>query len=170
MSVGSVRLQDTVCRLMITQISWLQLFAGIGTPILESNIDLKYLPTGWIRTLQRLLVELHVTKKIHTAWKPIKQRKEDRIIMDYVVRNIPEWAWEGINTCRIFLKANTITDIATIDDKFIPDHIRTVKSPARNSTLQFPLQNRPTKQDIEQWQYFIDSISHKRRLHIEFGN
>ena len=90
--------------------------------------------------------------------------------MDYAMHNIPEWACEGKNTCRIFLNANTIADIATIDGRFIPDHIRTIKSPTRNTTLQFPFQSRPAKQDIEQWRYFIDWISHNKRLHIELGN
>ena len=119
--------------------------------------------------MQRLLVEFQVKIKIYTAWKPTKQRQQDRIIMDYVTQHIPKWAWEGINTCRLYMKATTVADIATIDGRFIPDHIRTVKSPIRDSKIQFPIQCRPTKQDIEQWQYFIDSISHNRRLHIQLG-
>ena len=169
MLVGSIRLKDTVGRLMLMQISWLQLFAGTGTPLLESNFDINYLPKGWIRTVQRLLVEFQVKIKIYTAWKPTKQRQQDRIIMDYVTQHIPKWAWEGINTCRLYMKATTVTDIATIDGRFIPDHIRNVKSPIRDSKIQFPIQCRPSKQDIEQWQYFVDSISHNRRLHIQLG-
>ena len=55
--------------------------------------------------------------------------------MQYVVDKIPEWAWESINKCRLFLKANTIADLATIDGKYILDQIKMVKAPLLYSFL-----------------------------------
>ena len=89
--------------------------------------------------------------------------------MQYVVEMIPEWAWESINKCRLFLKANTIVDLATIDGKYISDQKRQAKAPIRENNIKFPLQARPSKQDVEKWQYFIDSITFNKRLHLELG-
>ena len=63
--------------------------------------------------------------------------------------NIPDWAWEDTNTCRLFLRVTTVANLATIDGKYIPDQIKLVKAPLRETNLQFPIQARPSKQDIE---------------------
>ena len=98
------------------------------------------------KNLHQLLVQYQVQIKIFDYWTPKPQRENDQIIMQYVVDTIPEWAWESINKCRLFLKANTISDLATIDGKYILDQIKLAKAPNRENKIQFPLQARPSKQ------------------------
>ena len=154
--IGSVRLQDTVGKLIKIQLSWLQVFAGISTPILEYDKEITYIPNKWMKTLHQLLVQYQVKIKLHEIWTPIAQRKNDRIIMQYIIENIPDWAWDSINTCRLFLRATTVANLAMIDGKYIPDQIKPVKAPLRENNVHFPLQARPSKQDVEKWLYFID--------------
>ena len=62
-----------------------------------------------------------------------------------------------------------MADIVTQDGTFITDRIRTVKGKLRQSNLTFPIQLRPSNDDIDQWQYLMDSISDKGMLHVPLG-
>ena len=55
-----------------------------------------------------------------------------------------------INQCRLYLKVNTVTDIAHIKGKEILSECYQVKK-ARKSKLQWPNQRRPGKKSIETW-------------------
>ncbi len=156
--IGSMRLNDKVGQLLKIQLSWLQLFAGVSIPILEHAMEILYLPIGWIINVHRHLVENNIQVVVRSVWKPTIQRTEDRVIMDVVRSHTPDWAWEGINRCRLYLKANTIADISTVDGKYVPAKVRMVQAPLRNSRLKFPLQRKAHRADISQREYFIDSI------------
>ena len=131
---------------------------------------LPYLPTGWIQNVHHHLVDHGIKVEMHNLWTPRIQRMNNRVIMDIVTHQIPKWAWSGINRCRLFLKATTISDITTFDGKFVPEKIRKLESSLRENSLTFPLQMRPNKKDISHWKYFIDSICCHGHLHLELGS
>ena len=168
--IGSIRLQDVVGRLLVIQMTWLQLHAGISTQILEYTKRLEYLPTGWIMNIHEYLVHSRIKIKLYGAWVPTKQRHEDRIIMDYVLHHTPPKMWGGINRCRLFLQGTTFADITTLDGQKIPTKVRNVKKAVRPNTLEFPYQVRPPDEDINHWKYFVDMISHNGRLHTPLGD
>ena len=62
--IGSIRLQDKVGSILVLQLSWLQLFAGSSTPILQSSIVIPYLPRGWVATVHHHLVHYGVQVEI----------------------------------------------------------------------------------------------------------
>ena len=167
--VGSIRLQDKLGKMLVIQLTWLQLFAGISVPLLEYSRDIPYLPLGWLQNIHSMLVDTGIKIEISFGWRPTPQRQEDRVIMDIVHSQIPTWAWAGINRCRLFLQATTVADIVTQDGTFIPDRIRTVRGNMRQSNLLFPIQLRPSNEDIDQWQYLIDSISDQGTLFAPLG-
>ena len=125
--IGSIRLNDKVGQMIQIQLSWLQLFSGIGTPILMAEKRIPYLPIGWLTNIHQLLVETRVQIELSHSWVPTIQREEDRVLMDIVHHQLPDWMWEGVNRCRLFLKANTVTDIVTLDGSYIPADICNVK-------------------------------------------
>ncbi len=102
-------------------------------------------------------------------WTPTIQRINDRVIMDIVQTEFPKWMWGGINRCRLFLKATTVTDLATIEGTYIPVDIRAVKETIRETRLLFPIQQKPSKADITYWTYFLDYISDNGHLHMALG-
>ncbi len=104
-----------------------------------------------------------------SGWVPTIQRENDIILMDLVHKIIPKWAWEGINRCRLFLQAITLTDIVTADGTYIPKNIVEVTTKLRESNLLFPVQKKPYAEDIEQWQYLISSISLNGHLVTPLG-
>ena len=168
--IGSVRLHNKVGQMFLIQLSWLQLFAGISVPLLQSEREVPYLPLGWISNLHMLLVETGVQIEMSSGWLPTIQREDDRVVMDIVRHQLPEWTWEGINRCRLFLHINTVADMATLDGKFIPSAIREVKRKIRQNTLQFPIQRKPSEEDIHYWQHFVGSISTNGHLHVPLGS
>ena len=170
MVIGSIRLQDTVGQMMAIQLSWLQLFSGIGIPLFQASTEIPYLPKGWMSMIHQQLVYYGIQVELSSGWLPTIQRANDRVIMDIVVRSLPQWTWGGINRCRLFVKATTLTDITTRDGKFIPSKIRLVKGPMRNNMVKFPFQTRPGKRDIEHWEYFLDSIACNGHLHVTLGH
>ena len=156
--IGSVRLQDKVGKLIEMQLTWLQIFAGSSTPVLQSEIKIPYLPWGWLNTIHHHLVQHQIQVEVWNSWVPTIQSKEDSVIMDVVHHRIPSWAWTGINRCRLFLQANTITDLTTIDGLYIPVKIRNVVERIRDSKLIFPIQQKPSKRDIQQWQFLLTRL------------
>ena len=167
--IGSIRLNDKVGQMFGLQLSWVQIFAGISTRVLMSKQQIDYIPTGWIKNLHCHLVENDIQVEVANIWGPSIQREDDRVIMDIVINTIPRWAWSGINRCRLFLGANTISDISSIDGRYIPRDAREVKKPLRPSKLQFPFQTRPSNTDIALWHYLVESVACNGILHGPLG-
>ena len=156
-----MRLQDTVGKLLDTQLTWLQLIAGTRIPVLQDCRALPYLPSGWITSLRDKLRRYNITIERSKSWVPQIQRENDRCIMEYVIHHLPSWMWAPINLCRLYLQAITITDITTFDGTTIPREVYIVKEPYRQSQLQFPLPTKPTKEQRGHWQYFIRYITNQ---------
>ena len=167
--IGSIRLWDTVGQLYYIQLTWIQLYAGISTPVLEYETCLEFIPPGWIMHLHSLLLETNIKVEVFGLWRPTPQRQDDRVIMDFVTHHIPSRMWGGINRCRLFLQANTFADICTIDGRIVPKKIIRVIKALRLNKLSFPHQQRPSEEDRECWKYLVDSISDDGNLHLPLG-
>ena len=157
--IDLLRLNDIIGKLERIQLEWIQLHAGLGTPLLETGEVLEYIPSGWIVNLHRLLVEAGLTVKIDKVWKAKIQRTNDRIIMEYVQENLPEWMWGSINKCRLYLQAVVLSDLADISGQKISTAIYQVVGCYRKRRLAFLTQTEPTDNDINTWQYFIRHIT-----------
>ena len=167
--IGSLRLYDNLGKMIHIQLTWLQVFAGCSVPILQSKLALPYLPVSWLTNIHTQLVEHDVQVELSSGWVPSIQRHNDEVLMDIVLTQIPLWAWEGINRCRLFLQVNTIADIATVDGTYIPKKIRKVRGKIRDNKIDFPIQKRPVKDDIEQWEFLINLLSIEGVLHRPLG-
>ena len=170
MLIGSIRLNDKIGQMIRYQLTWLQLVAGVSTPLLRLKITIPYVPEGWLQNLHVHFVENGIQVDVGQLWTPTKQREKDQVIMDLATKHIPPWTWGGINRCRLFLRATTVTDLTTLDGTYIPDKIRTVRSRLRDNRLDFPIQARPSTEDIKYWQYLIDYISENGHLHTKLGS
>ena len=169
--VGSVRMDDTVGKLIQIQLEWLQVHAGTETPVLELNKQLGYLPVCWLSNLHGLLVDAGVKVSIPGLWRAKIRRKNDVILMDYVQKHLPDWMWKGINMCRLFLQAIVLSDLTTIDGTEIPSSVYNVETRVRNSRIAFPLQGPPPDDAIESWQYLLRHIlGGERKLPTPLGD
>ena len=167
--VGSIRLNDTVGKLIRLQLQWIQVLAGVKTPVLECTQIIPYIPRGWVQCLHHMLVSDKIKIQVANAWSPIPRRENDEVIMDYVMRHLPQQMWQSINQCRLFLQALTFSDITTYDGAEIPIEIYNVQFPYRKSSIKFPIQIKPSKAAVEQWQYLIRYFTKDRRLYSALG-
>ena len=167
--IGSIRLQDNLGKMILIQLTWIQLFSGSSVPVLQSQQLLHYLPIGWITNIHSLLVEHNIQVKVNIGWVPSVQRENDKVLMGVVHAQIPSRMWEGINRCRIFLHATTVAEITTLDGTCIPKKIRKVKSKIRENSIDFPVQTRPSGEDIEQWEYLVTFLAADGVLHTPLG-
>ena len=120
--------------------------------------------------MHKTLVDAEIKVNISGGWTPTPQRENDRVIMDLAKKHTPEWTWDRINRCRLFLQATTTTDITSIEGRFIPMRVREVRNPLRQNNLQFPLQKRPAKGDIRHWRYLVECISQNGHLNTPLGH
>ena len=161
--IGSIRLSDTVGKLLLLQLQWLQLQAGTEAPILDTDKEIPYLQSCWLQSLHSRLVNTAINIKVVKQWIPKPRREDDFVIMDYVRNNLPETHWAAINQCRLYLEAITLSDLVTFDGTTIPDSIFQVRR-YRKSRLRFPHQKRPPKQSRAKWQYLVRYISDESGL------
>ena len=96
MLIGSIRMQDTVGKLIILQLTWLQIFAGSSVPILQLKSEIPYLPIGWLNTVHHHLVRYGVQVEVWGVWVPKSQRANDRVLMDIAQHKVPSWGWGGL--------------------------------------------------------------------------
>ena len=168
--IGSLRIEDTVGKLVKMQLQWIQVAIGISTPLFEVTKLIHYTPKCWLQQLHEKLVDINVQIQINKPWKPKIRRKNDQVIMDYVTRQLPKKSWSAINQCRLYLKAMVFSDITTFDGEYVPDSVYKVEAPYRSSRIFFPVQKRPTKKSRQEWQYFIRYITDKNgKLNVALG-
>ena len=75
--IGLIRLQDKLGKMIQIQVDWLQLFAGVSTPLLRMNKYVSYLPRGWIVNIHNLLLDTGVQVELSETWIPTPQRNND---------------------------------------------------------------------------------------------
>ena len=140
--IGSIRLQDTVGKLIIIQLRWMQLIAGTSVPIMEETKKIPYLQNCWLTAVHNKLVNTNIKIKVADKWYPKPRRENDRVIMDYVIKYIPEHHWKEINQCRLYLKAITFSDLTTMDGTAIPANVYGVTRETRHPRLDYPTQKK----------------------------
>ncbi len=112
----------------------------------------------------------NVQIKVARIWVPKPRRNQDTVIMDYVMRHLPQTMWKSINQCRIFLKAITFSNITSFNGAEIPQEIYQVKGKHRSSRIEFPNRIKPPKKAIERRQYFIRFFTKERKLNTPLGD
>ena len=92
--LGSIRLQDTVGKLMVIQLKWMPLIAGTSVPLLEETKKILYLQKCCLTAVHAKLVNTNIKIKIADKWYPKPRRESDRVIIDCVRKYIPENYWK----------------------------------------------------------------------------
>jgi hypothetical protein len=158
---------------ILIQLNWAQLVSGRSTPILE--IPSEVIPhlenEQWLITLRRFLALSHITMHISDIATPIGKRVNDQILMDVAAGST--WSpneTKQINKCRIFLKAESISDIATRSGTHINDDSWNVHREELRRDKLWPTQSQPGKQSIAIWKRFLKSLcmemSHQLRISL----
>ena len=98
-------------------LSWFQVQAGVSFPILEyPNRPLPQLESKWIASMRSFLAKIAAKIVIDDFDPPKLQRLHDFNIMDVVQdsRQFTDSEIRRINYCRLYLRAETVSDITTV--------------------------------------------------------
>ena len=156
--LGHVRRNDRLGKLLVILVQTIQLVAGINDQILDTEIKwTTWVETTWITFLQTCLWE--VNGRIKLECKKYKcPRKQDQFIMDiFEKEKYSEKKLLAINRCRMYLRVLTVSDLCTYDGRDIESTIWSLEK-GRDSTMQWPIQIKPCKTDINIWKKAIKSL------------
>jgi exonuclease III len=145
-----------ISKMLRIAVSWFQLTVGSSTPILENTrMVLPHLESKWIGSLRTFLAKIQGSLRLDATYVQPKQRVQDEYIMDRVMESgkFTEAEIRRINYCRIYLRAVTVSDIASIaGDRLDMHKIRgspSVESSA--SRLEWPRQDKPAPREWSLW-------------------
>jgi hypothetical protein len=90
---------------IIININYLQLLAGTSKPIMESNINLSYIPMNWILHLRTFFIEINGILEIQDLWLPKLQRQNDIFIMEaFIQAKVSKAELTILNNWRLYYK------------------------------------------------------------------
>jgi hypothetical protein len=69
---------------MITNLNWIQLQTGIGTPVLQCSHNLDYIQANWFDKTRKFLVKNNTTITINSTWIPKLLRENNFFTMEKV--------------------------------------------------------------------------------------
>lgn len=138
-------------------LNYIQLIAGISTPIFESNADLSYIDDNWILHLRDYLIQINGQLALKDIWKSTKPRENDINLMEkfltlgYTTKEI-----RLINNWQRFFKVNYLSEIYSSDgvkiqQSFLKRPLGDKVYATHNSKLRWPRHPEPGKKGFSLW-------------------
>jgi hypothetical protein len=148
---------------MRTNITWIHILLGVGTPLLESQQFIKYLHHNWFLNIRDFLIQIESKVKIRDLWQPQLLRYEDFFIMQKLdTIQISKRECIVVNNWRIYLQVLTLSNIANAaGDKIRPEFFdrNCVGDWEPTSKLQWPNQDRPPINTFCIWKRFLKKMT-----------
>jgi hypothetical protein len=161
---------------MKTNLNWIQLHSGIGTPVLQCSKNLDYIQQNWFDEVRKFLVKNNATITIQSTWTPPLLRENDFYIMEKI--NVAELSHTNrkiINNWRLYYQVTTIAEITNnCGDQLKPEYFKKneVRLHKSTSTLRWPIQKIPALNTFRVWLNYISEITQCNRqgdLKINLG-
>ena len=112
-------------KLLRIAVAWFQKQVGVSFSILDRvDVPLPHLESKWIGSLRQFLASIQGSLHLDDHLPPILQRFHDFNIMDAVIESKQFSAAEirRINYCRLYLKAETVSDLTQIGGRHLDPH------------------------------------------------
>ena len=157
--IQQVRTDRSLGKMIQIQLRWAQKVSGISTPILEdTTTSLPHLrDEKWLTTLREFLAESELGIRMAEARCPMMKRESDIVLMDVVNHcGFSDEEIRRINRCRVFLRAECLSDISNAEGTRIHDDAYECTTDARIQTTEdWPRQPRPGKLHRRMWKVFL---------------
>ena len=149
---------------MIAQLEAVSLELGTGRHLFELHFPTwsKLLTHCWFKQVWKFCFENNISLRGKYN-RPTLVRSRDFFLMERVMknmnlfRNIEEVM--SINRCRLYLQVATISDITSVDGRYITEHAwKGERDPDRESRWIWPTQARPTKKEWAIWRSCIHLV------------
>jgi hypothetical protein len=152
--LGHLRIQDRTGDLIKIDLAYIQLLMGSGSFFLHLPYK-KYtwIEWGWMTSLWEFLSHTPLTLQYTGQWLPTLPREKDLFIMDYFLsRKVSQKELRQLNACRLYLQAIFLSDV--IDGggtRILPEAKVGEPIPHRTSTLDWPIQGKPSSHEWSLW-------------------
>ena len=141
------------------QLRWAQRVAGTSAPILEDpETRLPQLKgEAWLGTLREYLALSELGIKVQGIACPVMRRSGDKVLMDEACQSsTSDEEIRKINRCRLYLRAESLSDLCNSEGNLIQQHAFNCNRSARITTEEaWPRQPRPGKQHRKGWKSFL---------------
>jgi hypothetical protein len=166
----------SIGKLLLMTISWTQAFLGTSKCFL-TDVHWPIPPSGpsLLLDLRTFLQTINGSIRLQSPPTPKLLRENDRCIMDIAMR---QHLWKAkhiqqINSCRRYLQAQTLSDIATLQGTRIQPFAITGTGLPTNDSIRVSLfnQKQPGPPAWKTWRKFLQTISNQHAvLHQPLGN
>jgi hypothetical protein len=169
--IRHLKLGDETGQLILSTLSHMQLSIGSSRPFLTTSFATygKLIEPNWITSIWSYAKLTNTTIEVENQWLPTLAREGDATIIDAALTlNLTTSQIRQINACRIYLQVITISDISTVDGRYILPHIlKGLRSKERISNLRWPTTYRLTHWAA--WKLFLQYISSGTKLDRNLG-
>jgi hypothetical protein len=157
-----IRDNTNLGKTLIILFQWAQLVSGIARPILiDTNRRLPHLKDElWIQTHRRFLTLSSMTISIPEIIVPKLKRINDQVLMNIATADstFSNSDIEKINRCRIFLRAEVLSDVTSADGTTIlPSAQSCHPSAVLRTSKQWPKQPQPGPSHVKTWKRFLQA-------------
>jgi hypothetical protein len=161
--IGHVRNNDDTGKLLLSELEYVQLIAGIQHPVLNKSTPtnfLKWTPSCWITNFKIILTHIEGETKIANQWIPSTQRKKDTFLMESFFKYTQDThTLQILNNCRLYLQIFTLSDITSADGKKLTkSQLNGHRSPSFSTELSWPKQIKPSRKCWETFKHVIKYI------------
>lgn len=180
--LSHIRRQSGLGKLILININWLQLHAGILEPIFHNTIPLPYLKQNWLLHMREFLWSTKSRIVIPEQWTPTLRRQNDCTIMEKLsALSVGTDVLRIVNNWRLYFNVILLSDIVTADGTRIQPrywtqgrHHQDLQT-EQKSTLNWPIQARPDTTQFGKWirclkeAFRIEPTSGLLPIHLQLG-
>ena len=153
-----IRTQTQLGQCAIINLKWAQLQAGRRNIILTSDDTIEYIENRWVIQLHNQLQDMKGKLLLHQMDDSILQRENDAFLMDgFATMKYHTNTMRKLNHCRLYLKVERLSDIATNDGKKLQG--RYINGSMRNpyTNKQWPIQQKPDAKTWKLWKHALET-------------
>lgn len=157
---------STLAKLLATSVAYTQLVCGLSRPILQDTRETSYVPPSWVQHLRAFLRYSQSTIAIYQPWLPAPNRVNDRTIMDIVTESFSQRDQRAINTYRLYLQVQFISEIVDDTGNLLvgangdtDDNGNPLLWHISESTLEWPHTSKPPPRLLRQWRKAVNLCS-----------
>jgi hypothetical protein len=148
------------------QVGSIQPFFTLPYPTYHSLID-----NTWIADVWKFAHRAKIGIEIKRHWTPKLTRQHDCALMDLALTlHVDTYQLRCINTCRLYLKVITISDVTNArGDRVLPHIVQGQPDIQRSSTLLWPSIPRPPKTFWQYWHILLQHLGTDYKLSQPLG-
>jgi hypothetical protein len=171
--VGHIKLNDDVGQQFLILLSYVQLLTRTSTSVFHQPYQLfkPWTEHTWVSTLWEFCTALKLSITFEDPWLPTLSRTHNIFLMEEALRlHLATHILQDINQCLIFLQVITLSDITTVDGRYLlPEAIQGLPIQDRLNNLTWPHQQHLPPRSWTHWRTFLQFFCTGNRLRTPLG-